>query len=73
MDRFLTKRVLEKGDYFIVQSKMDESDLYQIKSDPVVKLTPHPTYNAFRLQNLRLEIRMEIFYTKRQCGQIRKN
>ena len=27
-------------------------DLYQIKSDPVVKLTPHPTYNAFRLQNL---------------------
>ena len=52
MDRFLTKRVLEKGDYFIVQSKMDESDLYQIKSDPVVKLTPHPTYNAFRLQNL---------------------
>ncbi len=52
MDRFLTKRVLEKGDYFIVQSKMDESDLYQIKSDPVVRLTPHPTYNAFRLQNL---------------------
>ena len=52
MDRFLTKKVLEKGDYFIVQSKMDESDLYQIKSDPVVKLTPHPTYNAFRLQNL---------------------
>lgn len=52
MDRFLTKKVLEKGDYFIVQSKMDESDLYQIKSNPVVKLTPHPTYNAFRLQNL---------------------
>lgn len=52
MDRFLTKMVLKHGDMFIVQSKMDERDLLTVKKDAVHKLTPHPTYNAFKMQNL---------------------
>ena len=55
MDRFLTKHVLANGDYFIVQSSQDEADLKTIKKNAVYKKTVHPTYNAFKLQNLTME------------------
>lgn len=55
MDRFLTKLTLRHADAYIVQSKMDRDDLHQIKKNPIVKLTPHPTYNAFCLQNMSKE------------------
>lgn len=52
MDKTLTRMVLKQGDAFIVQSKMDEKDLLTVKKGAVHKLTPHPTYNAFKMQNL---------------------
>lgn len=55
MDRFLAKSVLKNGDYFIVQSSQDEADLKSIKPDAAYRKTVHPTYNAFKLQNLTKE------------------
>lgn len=52
LDRQLTKMVLKHGNAFIVQSKLDERDLLTVKEHAVHKLTPHPTYNAFKMQNL---------------------
>lgn len=52
MDRVLTEMVLEQGDYFITQSKMDARDLCSIKSDAKYTVTPHPTYNAFKIKDM---------------------
>lgn len=49
LDRFLTKRVLKQGDYFIVQSKEDAKDLKSVIINPNYRLTVLPTYNAFKL------------------------
>lgn len=55
MDRFLVKRVLRQGDYYIVQSSQDEEDLKSICKEPIYRKTVHPTYNAFKIQNLSKE------------------
>ena len=55
MDRFLTKLMLRQGDYFITQSHMDAEDLLSVKPDASYVVTPHPTYNAFRLKNLSIQ------------------
>ena len=52
MDRFLTKLVLKKGDYFLVHSKSDGTDLLTIKQDAKYRQNPHPTYNAFQIRNI---------------------
>lgn len=52
MDRMLTKMVLTKANYYIVQSKQDEQDLLSIKPNAIYKRTVHPTYNAFKIQNM---------------------
>lgn len=52
MDRFLTKMVLKKGDFFIVHAKSDGEDLLTIKADAKVKQNPHPTYNAFKIRDI---------------------
>lgn len=52
LDRFLTKLVLKKGNGFIVQSHLDEADLLTIKPDANYVVTPHPTYNAFKMQGM---------------------
>lgn len=52
LDRFLTKMTLKQGSGFIVQSKMDESDLLSIKPEANYVVTPHPTYNAFKMKNM---------------------
>lgn len=52
MDRLLSKMVLKQGDYFVVQSHMDEKDLLSIKGNAKYVVTPHPTYNAFKMQNM---------------------
>ena len=66
MDRSLAKAVLRQGNCYIVQSKMDAEDLQTIVANPVFKQTVHPTYNAFKLENIpkeearkRLEIKPE--------------
>lgn len=55
MDRLLTKMTLRTGNKFIVQSRMDAEDLKSIipKADYIV--TPHPTYNAFKMAGLSKE------------------
>lgn len=55
LDRFLTKTVLRQGHCYIVQSKMDAEDLQTIIEKPVFKQTVHPTYNAFKLENISKE------------------
>lgn len=55
MDRFLTKLVLRRGDYFIVQSEMDKRDLLTIKKDALVRRTVHPIHNEFLFENMSLK------------------
>lgn len=52
LDRMLAKLVLKQGDYFITQSKMDANDLLSVKPDAKYKVTPHPTYNAFKIADM---------------------
>lgn len=52
LDRFLCRQVLKQGDYFITQSSMDTADLVSIKKDAKYRQTVHPTYNAFKMQNM---------------------
>ena len=66
MDRVLTKAVLRQGDCYIVQSKMDAKDLQTIIDNPMFRQTVHPTYNAFKIEDMtkeearsRLKIRMD--------------
>lgn len=51
-DRFLTKLALKRADAFIVHSMSDERDLLTIKKNADFRYNPHPTYNAFKLQNM---------------------
>ena len=44
----LTRKVLGKGDAFIVHSKQDAEDLRRLVRDPVFIHGVHPTYNQFR-------------------------
>lgn len=52
MDRFLCKQVLKQGDYFVVQSHLDEADLLTICREAKYVVTPHPTYNVFNMSNM---------------------
>ncbi len=51
-DRGLTKLVLKQGSYFITQSKTDAKDLQSVKPDAKFEVTPHPTYNAFKISDI---------------------
>ena len=55
MDRTLAKAVLKQGDYYIVQSKMDEQDLESIKPGAKHRVAVHPTYNAFKFEDISKE------------------
>ncbi len=55
MDKFLARKTLKNGNYFIVQSTQDEEDLKSIRKEAVYRRTVHPTYNAFKIQNLSKE------------------
>lgn len=52
MDRLLSRMTLQQGNCFIVQSKMDAEDLQSIIKNPVFSQTVHPTYNAFKIENI---------------------
>lgn len=52
MDRRLTRETLKYGDYFIVQSKQDETDLLRIRPEAKLVRTVLPTYNAFRFEGM---------------------
>lgn len=63
-DRFLTRRVLSKGDGFIVHSIQDEEDLHSIKKEAICTRTVHPTYNAFKINQLSKEKSRKILNIK---------
>ena len=52
LDKWLTKRTLKKGNYYIVQSSQDENDLKTIIPNAKYIRAVHPTYNAFKMQNM---------------------
>jgi glycosyltransferase involved in cell wall biosynthesis len=52
MDRLLTKMTLRQGDRFIVQSGKDAQDLLSIIPDAKYEQAVHPTYNAFKFENM---------------------
>lgn len=52
LDRFLTRMVLKRADGYIVQSHLDEKDLLTVMPDANYVVTPHPTYNAFKMKNM---------------------
>lgn len=60
MDRFLTRMVLKRGDYFVVHSSLDEEDLKSIKSTANVRKTVLPTFNSFKQQDMSKEKAREI-------------
>ena len=64
MDKQLVKMVLKRGDYFITQSQMDARDLLSIKPDARYKVTPHPTYNAFKIKDMSRKEAREILEIK---------
>lgn len=55
MDKLLTSKALQKGDYFIVQSTQDEEDLKSIIPDARYVRAVYPTYNAFKMQDMSKE------------------
>lgn len=63
-DHFLTRRVLSKGDGFIVHSIQDEEDLHSIKKEAICTRTVHPTYNAFKINQLSKEKSRKILNIK---------
>lgn len=52
MDRLLTRKTLQKGNCYIVQSSQDEQDLVQIIPNARYVRAVHPTYNVFKMQNM---------------------
>ncbi len=66
MDKFLTKKTLTKGNRFIVQSRQDEKDLKSIIPNANYARAVHPTYNAFKMQNMSKEEAREILGISRE-------
>lgn len=60
MDRKLAKSVLKKGDLFIVHSTQDAKDLLTIVENAVFEKAVHPTYNAFKFEDMSKEKAREI-------------
>lgn len=55
MDKLLARKTLNKGNCFIVQSRQDEDDLKSIIPKANYVRAVHPTYNAFKMQNMTKE------------------
>lgn len=52
MDKRLARMVLARGKHFIVHAAKEKEELLRIKADADIVVTPHPTYNAFRFENM---------------------
>ncbi len=55
LDRFLSRMALCGRAGYIVHSHMDEDDLKTFRPDAPCVVTPHPSYNAFRMQGMSRE------------------
>ena len=51
-DKILTKLVLSGGTHFIVHAKEEAQQLEKIKKNADYRVTPHPTYEMFQLQQM---------------------
>ena len=60
LDRMLTKMVLKRGNAFIVQSGKDADDLQRILPGEKYEQAVHPTYNAFKFENMSKERAREL-------------
>ena len=60
MDRRLTKMTLKRGNAFIVQSGKDADDLRTILPGAKYEQAVHPTYNAFKFENMSKEKAREL-------------
>ena len=65
MDRKLAKSVLKKGDLFIVHSTQDAKDLLTIVENAVFEKAVHPTYNAFKFEDMSKEKARDILGIKK--------
>ena len=52
LDKWLTRSVLKRGDYFIVHSGQDAEDLSTIVPEVKLEKTVLPTYNAFKIEDM---------------------
>lgn len=52
MDRQLTKLALRSGKHFIVHSEEEGRELCELMSKPDFCVTPHPTYEMFRMEGI---------------------
>lgn len=66
MDRFLSRMVLRRGEGYIVQSHLDESDLLTVNPKAKYIVTPHPTYNAFKMQDMSRKTARELLHVDSQ-------
>ena len=48
LDRFLTRKALKTGDYYILHSSREADDLRSIVKDAKYRVNMHPTYGEFR-------------------------
>lgn len=55
MDAYLVKNTLKRGSFCIVHSKEDEENLLKLLPNMKCKRTVHPTYNAFKIENMSRE------------------
>lgn len=60
LDRMLTKMALKRGNAFIVQSGKDADDLQTILPGAKYEQAVHPTYNAFKFENMSKERAREL-------------
>ena len=60
LDQKLTRMVLKQGDGFVLHSQTEAKDLLSIKPDATYKVQVHPTYNAFKLENMSKEHAREL-------------
>ena len=52
LDRWLTKKTLSCGQYFVVHSAHDEKDLKSILKSAKVSRTVLPSHNMFKVRNI---------------------
>lgn len=55
MDRLLTKITMKLGNAFILHSMQEADELKTIIDKPQYEVTPHPTYNMFRMRGISKE------------------
>ena len=55
LDRKLTRMVMKKASGYIVHASKEAEDLKTICDNPLYEVTPLPTYNSFKIQNMTKE------------------